>query len=263
MERKRSAASEPASPPKRKRCANPLENQTLVPKSVSLGDLLRAGKLVKPKQKVLLHLEQFDVTKCTWLKSGAIAVEIEEKKFSSGAFRDAFHARYTPTDSQTDQSNAVEWVVKKYQEKSLRTITEVLHMTVEDHTRKQVQMHSVARNIAQRFSARVPSQFGDCFRYGKVLNGVPITVEEFVEGEFVKYVNNHGNCYESDRTELDEIFEKAQSLFHFSYEFTEKKMMLLDLQESKYKHYDPEIATDQLQDFSGSEEYYFCAGNLT
>ena len=75
-------------------------------------------------------------------------------------------------------------------------------MTVEDHTRKQVQMHSVARNITQRFSARVPSQFGDCFRYGKVfysvLNGVPITVEEFVEGEFVKYVNNDGNCYESD-----------------------------------------------------------------
>ena len=156
---------------------------------------------------------------------------------------------------------------KKYQEKSLRTITELLHMTVEDHTRKQVQMHSVARNITQRFSARVPSQFGDCFRNGKVfysvLNGVLITVEEFVEGEFVKYVNNDGNCYESDSTELDEIFEKAQSLVHFSYEFTEKKMMPLDLQGSKYKLYDPEIATDQLQDFSGSEEYYFCAGNLT
>ena len=57
-------------------------------------------------------------------------------------------------------------------------------MTVEDHTRKQVQMHSVARNITQRFSARVLSQFGDCFWYEKVfyfvLNGVPITVEEFL-----------------------------------------------------------------------------------
>ena len=51
----------------------------------------------------------------------------------------------------------------------------------------------------------------------------------------MKYVNNDGNCYESDSTELDEIFEKAQSLVHFSYEFTEKKMMLLDLQGSKYK----------------------------
>ena len=63
VERKQSAASEPASPPKGMRCANLLENQTLVPKSVSLDDLLRVGKFVKPKQKVLLHLEQFDVSK--------------------------------------------------------------------------------------------------------------------------------------------------------------------------------------------------------
>ena len=55
------------------------------------------------------------MTRSTWLKSSAIAVKIEDKTFSSWAFHDAFQARSTLTDSQTDQLNAVKWV-KKYRE---------------------------------------------------------------------------------------------------------------------------------------------------
>ena len=92
-----------------------------------------------------------------------------------------------------------QWVVKKYQPTSVKTIVGILNSTVEDHTRKQVQMHAVARNITQRFSSRVPIPFGDTFSYGKVfysvLDELPVTVEEFVPGEFQKYVNNDGTCY--------------------------------------------------------------------
>jgi len=57
-------------------------------------------------------------------------------------------------------------------------------------------MHTVARNITQRFSLRVPSSFGDTFSYSKefysILDKLPVTVEEFVPGEFQKYMNNDG-----------------------------------------------------------------------
>jgi hypothetical protein len=40
---------------------------------------------------------------------------------------------------------------------------------------------SVARNITQRFSTKIPAEFGDTFSYGKVfysmLENVPVTVE--------------------------------------------------------------------------------------
>ena len=55
--------------------------QTKYPKSVSIGDLLHAGKLVRPPQRKSLNLEMFDVEKCKWVKSLVLSVEIEETKF--------------------------------------------------------------------------------------------------------------------------------------------------------------------------------------
>ena len=135
--------------------------------------------------------------------------------------------------------------MKKYQATSVKTITDILKSTVEDHTRKQVQMHAVARNITQRFSSRVPSSFGDTFSYSKVfysvLDELPVTVEEFVPGKFQKYVNNDGTCYAPQMEDHQEVYAKAECLVHFCYTFSEKKMMLVDLQGSMFKLYDPEI----------------------
>ena len=74
----------------------------------------------------------------------------------------------------------------------------LLDITLIDHTRKQYQMHAVARNIAQQLKKYAPTEFGVTFDYNRVyfamLDNYPITVEEFVEGEFQKYVNNTGEC---------------------------------------------------------------------
>lgn len=139
-------------------------------------------------------------------------------------------------------------------------------MTIEDHTRKQVQMHTISRNLTARFSAKVPEEFGESFQYGKVFYSqwgeFPITVEEYVPGVFSKYVNNDGDIIESDHTESDEVFQKAQCLVHFTYAFSEKKLMVLDIQGSGYKLYDPEIVTaDLMVEGDTSAEVYFCAGN--
>ena len=66
-------------------------------------------------------------------------------------------------------------------------------MSLEDHTRKKVQMSAVARHLTKRFAKNVPPEFCGTFECVKVFYAVfkkqPVTIEEFVQGEFDKYVN--------------------------------------------------------------------------
>lgn len=146
-------------------------------------------------------------------------------------------------------------------------------MSVEAHTRKQVQMHCVARNITQRFSAKIPEEFGHTFSYGKVfysmLENVPVTIEAYMPGEFVKYINNDGECLDCPREDLEELFQKSQCLSHFSYEYSNQQLIILDIQVAGYLLYDPEISATRLDGRSkqsqmyDADETYFCAGNLS
>lgn len=72
----------------------PALQSTVFPKSISVTNLLKASKLVKPPATniTVLDLESFDVTETKWVKSGLHTLEIEETRFSHGAFRDAFRA---------------------------------------------------------------------------------------------------------------------------------------------------------------------------
>ena len=87
-----------------------------------------------------------------------------------------------------------------------------LQSSIEDHARKQVQMHTVARHLAKKFSSHSPKSFGESFSYNKafyaVWDGTPVTVEEFVAGEFTKYINNDGMC-----TRPSEISERCEEVF--------------------------------------------------
>ena len=94
----------------------------------------------------------------------------------------------------------------------------------------------------------------------------PVTIDEFVQGEFHKYVNNNGFHIPSPSPEFDEVYEKAQCLVHYNHQISEKKLMLLDIQGSFFKLYNPEIATtDLLVNYASldSKEVNFCAGNLS
>ena len=155
-----------------------------------------------------------------------------------------------------------------------KTIEDTLKISVEAHTRKQVQMHCVARNITQRFSAKIPDEFGQTFSYGKVfysvLENVPVTIEAYMPGEFIKYINNDGECLDCPQDDLEELFQKAQCLSHFSYEYSNQELMILDIQGAGYSLYDPEISTTRLDVGSKQssqshmyDEMYFCAGNLS
>lgn len=84
-----------------------------------------------------------------------------------------------------------------------------------------------------------------------------VTVEEYIEREFVKYINNNGDLWQPS----DEIVDMAECFAHFTYEKSDGKIMVLDLQGSKYNLYDPEIASSELLDGDGTIQ--FCNGNLT
>ena len=106
------------------------------------------------------------------------------------------------------------------------------------------------------------TRFGETLKYNKIYlskfeaSGESTTIEEFIKGDFKKYLKNTGiNCGEQG-----DIAGKAECLAHYSYEKSERKMLLVDLQGSGNGLFDPEIVKVDLFD---NNELLFCAGNLS
>ena len=242
------------------------EDADINPPSVSISTILKAGMLVKPsvQNKVNLTLEQFSVQNREWEIFKADDFVVDTKYFSSGAFRNAFKAKSFKPKQQT-------WVLKTYKSDAIKVMEDNMKTSVENHARKQVQMHSAAVQIANEFKKHAPGSFGECFKYNRVFYtkylDKPATIEEFVPGSFSKYVNNNGLCCSPPQgctSYVKEMYEKAQCLVHFSYLHSDQKFMLLDIQGSFYQLYDPEIATvDMRNTNSDNAEIYFCCGNLS
>jgi hypothetical protein len=56
---------------------------TVYPKSLSISDLMKADKFVKPPKTAVLRLEFFDVQRCCWSTSStSMTLEIDEKPFA-------------------------------------------------------------------------------------------------------------------------------------------------------------------------------------
>ena len=60
---------------------------------MSIAAILKAGQLVKPKERrrVTFAIEAFDVKKREWSSLESLEILVETEKFSSGGFRDAFN----------------------------------------------------------------------------------------------------------------------------------------------------------------------------
>ena len=110
--------------------------------SISFTDILRAGKLVKKEPLTVLELEKFDTSSMQWVTEKARKFHVEKYQFLNGALRNAFKATINIADKS-------KWVIKKYILKAVKNM-EDLDMALQEHARKQVQLHSAARNIAQR-----------------------------------------------------------------------------------------------------------------
>ena len=82
-------------------------------------------------------------------------------------------------------------------------------------------------------------------------------------GDFQKYINNNGSICLND---LD-ITEKAETFVHYTYEKSNNRLMITDLQGVGYQLCDSESATHTIVEVKSDKskmlvEYLFCAGNL-
>ena len=87
--------------------------------------------------------------------------------------------------------------------------------------------------------------------WGKLDANEYVTVEEYVEGSFVKHTNNNGNiCGDTSSP----VCRKAECLAHYSFERSNKGIMVVDIQGCDYFLLDPEIASRELK---SNEEFLF------
>ena len=163
-------------------CKTPLKVNSTPTKyaaSISVTDILRTGKLVKKETPTVVELKKLEMSSMQWVTEKTRKFHVEKDQFSSGTFRKAFKA--------TDIVDGSKWVIKKYILKAVKNM-ENLGMALQHHGRKQVQLHTAARNITQRCTKTAPPEFGKTFQYGKVyfgfLNDVPVTLEELIDGQF-------------------------------------------------------------------------------
>ena len=86
-------------------------------------------------------------------------------------------------------------------------------------------------------------EFGPTFEYkkvfmGKTNSGEFVSIEEYIDGDFIKYINNNGD-----------VCDKAEAFVLFTHEKSEGKLIVLDIQGAGYTLYDPEIVSlDLLSD---------------
>ncbi len=243
-------------------CDQPPSPSRVCPKSLSVIEMLKLGKVVNEKSpSEVIDLFSFDINEMVWSrKPTTVEFLIDKEPIGEGGFREAFKATSKPQGFQ-----GRDWVLKKYLQSAENTIAET-NQTVEQHTMKVVQMHTLAKNFASQLKKELEKEkiadlYGPTLHLKKIFMGRMegekwVTVEEFIEGSFTKYINNNGMVCGAATCERD----KCESLAHFSYEHSNKELMVVDMQGSDHSLFDPEIASKKL---SKEDEVLFSIGNLS
>ena len=131
--------------------------QSSFPPSMSVATMLRMGKLIKPAKHhtVQVEIEGFEV-KNGWDVPKTVMFSVESECFAEGGFRKAYKCE------SIDGKLPGKWVLKKYKENALEDMKS-LNLSEKEHARKQVQMHTLAQNIACQMQRNVPETFGEHF----------------------------------------------------------------------------------------------------
>ena len=236
-----------ASQPSKCMTSSPQVSQ-FVPRSLSIVEMLKLGKAIN-HTSTTISIYTFDLKGIAWSSQPKnVDFTIDVEPFETGGFRKAYKAI-----SVEKEFEGCTWVIKRYLPKTIEDIS-TIGQTVEDHTRKVVQMHYLARNFAARLKGELIvsdsiTLFGETLSYnkiffGKISTGTPdepecVTIEEFIDGSFEKYINNNGNiCGNSSPTT-----DKAECLAHFSHERSNEEVMVVDVQGCGHCLFDPEIAS--------------------
>ena len=105
----------------------------------------RTGKKKAPSNDILKKEEIVIQRLMVWSrKPTTVEFLIDKEPIGEGGFREAFKATSKPQGFQ-----GRDWVLKKYLQSAENTIAET-NQTVEQHTMKVVQMHTLAKNFASQ-----------------------------------------------------------------------------------------------------------------
>ena len=249
----------------------PIEHKSMVqtgsspskfyPRSLSVTDMIKLGKIKKQEGTTVVDIYEFSMDGQTWSQVPTTVEQLVEKvAVGEGGFRKAYRAT-----TKHPRFKHKTWVLKRYHPEAVKNIVDT-GVGIDEHTKKAVQMHLLARNFASQLTRSLAPEaaikFGETFRYrnvyyGKTKEGESVTIEEFIDGKFRKYLNNTGLLC-GDKAEP--LCQKAKRLAHFSHEKSKGKILLVDIQGGGFELYDPEIASSELFD---DNEMLFCAGNLS
>ena len=237
-----------------------------VPKSLGVTSMIKLGKAITATDTLqeIVEVSAFDINSMIWSPPVSAHFTIEKEIFAQGGFRAAYQAT-----SKSPHFDKDKYIVKRLLPETVELIGEVKE-TPEEQARKSVQMQSLANNFAEQVAAKVAKDgnsdiYGQTFTYvdaflGKVQSTDEIiTIEQYASGTFRKYVNNNGSL---SRNQDIEKQGKAESLTHFSFVKSNRKLLLVDIQGGGYNLTDPEIAT-LTGAFDDESHLLFCAGNLS
>ena len=142
------------------------------PKSLSVLDMLKLGKVVNVERvSEAIEFYHFDINLMEWSHMPLKALfRIEKEPIGTGGFRKAFKA----TTSERELSDTL-WVIKKYLPEA-QQIIKATNQTLEQRTRKVVQMHTLARNFAKRLEQELKRAgnlelYGQTLKYKKIFLG--------------------------------------------------------------------------------------------
>ena len=122
-----------------------------VPRSLSVVEMLKLGKAIMQSTSSV-DIYSFDLQQMSWSRIPlSIEFSIHKEPFGRGGFREAYKAT-----SKAKGFESTTWVIEKYLPQSVSDI-QATGQTVEQHTKKVVQMHYLARNFAARLRQELQS----------------------------------------------------------------------------------------------------------
>ena len=134
--------------------------------------MIKLGKINTVNATTIVRIFSFDMEVLSWSKVPTTVEFYEEKEaIGTGGFRKAFKAT-----SKHAEFAGTTWVIKHYLLSALKCISVDTGQTVDQHNRKVVQMHLLARNFASQLEAEIKANeeseiFGTAFRYRKIFHG--------------------------------------------------------------------------------------------
>ena len=141
------------------------------PKSLSVLEMMKLGKVINEKTTETIEMYTFELSDMAWSQPSMVEFSIAKEPFGRGGFREAFKASSKTVGFDDGQ----QWVVKKYLESAVNVIKET-KQTLEQHTRKVVQMHLLARNFTKKLEQELRSNdnlelYGKTLTYKKIYMG--------------------------------------------------------------------------------------------